>query len=111
MTIYSIKEYASNFPQQGKLVSEMTIRRMIDANQLPSNHIVSRHGLQFVIEVHPKAGKDIADRIEKACIKAHEYMSKFPANTHRTIPTEVVANIALEFDLKFDYLNRILNGK
>jgi hypothetical protein len=105
MTTYTITTYSEKFPQRGKYVCPTTIRRMIMANQLPSSHIVSIVGGQYLIEV--QSYSDLATRIENACNKAR---LKFKGE-NRIVPIEIVAECALAYDINFEYLCKIINGR
>jgi hypothetical protein len=66
-TIYSLKEYAQAFPINGKNVSERTINRMIEKNQLPTRHVPVSLSSGWVIQVCEYSKSELCDQITEAC--------------------------------------------
>lgn len=102
---YSIDEYRNSFQVKGKVMSRDTIRRMIENNQLPSNHIAKRHGLQWIIEVSPN-NSQLADIIAACCSEYYKINKAEILSISERVDKAI--ELAHKYDLKPNTILRIL---
>ena len=102
MQNYSIETYAETFPREGKKLSRMTIRRMIDKNQLPTRHVPKKIGKFWVIQVFDYSPSELCDAIAECC----EVIRK-----KGKISLPLIATECLKRGLSMKHICRILNVK
>ena len=102
MQNYSIKTYAETFPREGKKLSRMTIKRMIDNDQLPTRHVAKKIGKVWVIQVFDYSPSELCDAIAECC-EAIRKKDK--------ISLPFIANECLKRGISMRHICRILDVK
>lgn len=102
MQTYSTETYAEAFPRNGKVLSQIAVRRMIDNNQLPTKHVPKKIGRIWVIQVFDYSPSELCDAIADCC----EVIRK-----KEKISLPLIATECLKRGLSMKHICRILDVK
>lgn len=97
--IYTVKQYRDKFHKDK---SERSVLRMVSRKMIPSYHIATKNGHDWVIDV--RTAHESAELYCEACFEFHERKK----NRHRKEYVEICAELSVEYNISITKLTKIL---